>query len=349
MQSSIPELDTSRTAGRQRPIQAPIALLRALEGFLRQRGVTSPVYPRSAGAELQSDPHRMIGLDELQRALERAVEVTNEPALGLHFGLGLSESSFGLLAPLVAHASNLREALGLILQFQSLFGDLGRFRVVERASIVQLRCDFGAPEVAADHRVVELGLSAFVRLLRLYGCTKHQIYRVCFEYARPQHHAAYPLAFGGAERFSQSFSGIELAREALEQPHVLHDAEFHTLILAQARRCVRAHTGHASYAERVRALMRGAPAGQPPEMSQLARRLGLSVRSLRRRLDEERTSYRELTCELTHEAACAMLEDPEFELGSISCALGFSCVSSFNRAFRHRAGVTPSEYRATRL
>ena len=80
-------------------------------------------------------------------------------------------------------------------------------------------------------------------------------------------------------------------------------------------------------------------------MALVSRELGLSVRSLRRRLLEEGTSYRELTQTLQYESACSMLRNPELTLQAIAHALGFADCSTFHRAFMRWSGSTPGAYR----
>jgi AraC-like DNA-binding protein len=62
-------------------------------------------------------------------------------------------------------------------------------------------------------------------------------------------------------------------------------------------------------------------------------------------LEEEGTSFRELTQAALHEAACSMLRNPAVTLQSVAHALGFSDSSAFHRAFRRWCALTPAEYR----
>lgn len=81
-------------------------------------------------------------------------------------------------------------------------------------------------------------------------------------------------------------------------------------------------------------------------MAAAAKPLGLNARSLRRRLEEEGTSYRKLTQEVLYEAACSMLRNSDLTLKSVAHALGFADPTAFYHAFRLWSGLTPAEYRA---
>jgi AraC-like DNA-binding protein len=81
-------------------------------------------------------------------------------------------------------------------------------------------------------------------------------------------------------------------------------------------------------------------------VEQVARRLGLSVRSLQRRLAEEGTSYTELLDGIRHELAVRYFRDSRLSIAQIALLLGYAETSSFDRSFRRWCGMSPSDYRA---
>lgn len=85
--------------------------------------------------------------------------------------------------------------------------------------------------------------------------------------------------------------------------------------------------------------------GGHPTIEKLAKVVGLSVRTLQRRLSATGTTYSQLVDEVRMRAALPLLEDPDILLTEIAYDLGYSHPAHFTRAFRRWAGVTPSEYR----
>ena len=100
--------------------------------------------------------------------------------------------------------------------------------------------------------------------------------------------------------------------------------------------------GERSVAQKVLALM-GQGAAAQEEVAQL---LGCSVATLRRRLTEENTSYRDLRAEHLNMAARRMLAEG-MSLADTADALGFSDARSFARAFHAWNEITPHQYRET--
>ena len=85
-----------------------------------------------------------------------------------------------------------------------------------------------------------------------------------------------------------------------------------------------------------------------PTMHDLARKLGMSSRTLRRHLEHEGTAYPTLVSEALRDHAVRLLGDPAHLIKEVGYALGFATPSAFHRAFKRWTGSSPSEARAGR-
>ncbi|MGB5329605.1 MAG: helix-turn-helix transcriptional regulator [Gammaproteobacteria bacterium] len=83
-----------------------------------------------------------------------------------------------------------------------------------------------------------------------------------------------------------------------------------------------------------------------PTIDDIAERLGISVRTLQRRLKASGLSYSELVEQIRHEQACRLLDKPDANMAAIASALGYIDPSSFSRAFRRWTGMSPRVYRS---
>jgi AraC-like DNA-binding protein len=72
---------------------------------------------------------------------------------------------------------------------------------------------------------------------------------------------------------------------------------------------------------------------------------GTSIRTLRRRLHDEGTTYRDVVSSVRFHAARRMLADKQMKLIDIAYALGYQDPGSFSRAFHTWTGLAPSVYR----
>jgi len=80
-------------------------------------------------------------------------------------------------------------------------------------------------------------------------------------------------------------------------------------------------------------------------LQRTARQLGVSGRSLQRRLADMGTSYSELVAEVRLDTACELLVQSDKRICDIAVRLGFSSASSFNRTFMRLMKIQPGAYR----
>ncbi|NNU17655.1 helix-turn-helix transcriptional regulator [Parvularcula sp. ZS-1/3] len=103
---------------------------------------------------------------------------------------------------------------------------------------------------------------------------------------------------------------------------------------------LRSETKTADFSNKVRMLIeRGAE-----DQSTIARRLGMSVATLRRRLTEEGASFRQIRSDALSVLADQFLGS-EMPLAQVANRLGFSDTRSFSRAYKSWSGVTPNARR----
>jgi len=80
-------------------------------------------------------------------------------------------------------------------------------------------------------------------------------------------------------------------------------------------------------------------------LQRTASQLGLSARSLQRRLAETGTTYTELIAEVRLDTACHLLVESDAPIADIAARLGFAGASSFNRTFVRLMRIQPGAYR----
>ena len=82
-----------------------------------------------------------------------------------------------------------------------------------------------------------------------------------------------------------------------------------------------------------------------PDAKGIARSLGVTPRTLRRRLSAFDASFREIADEVLTQLACRHLRDGQLPVAAIAERLGYAEASSFVRAFCRWTGETPHSYR----
>ena len=82
-----------------------------------------------------------------------------------------------------------------------------------------------------------------------------------------------------------------------------------------------------------------------PTLSDIAKRLGMSSRTLQRRLADSGHTYQKLIDEARRQLAEKLLRRTEYALNEVAFLTGFSDQSAFTRAFKRWAGQTPRSFR----
>jgi AraC-like DNA-binding protein len=86
--------------------------------------------------------------------------------------------------------------------------------------------------------------------------------------------------------------------------------------------------------------------GDRPAIAKVAKSLGLSARTLQRRLGELGTTYQDLLDDVRHRSARRLLMSTSLGIGEVAFLLGYEEVNSFQRAFHVWEGTTPARWRA---
>lgn len=99
-------------------------------------------------------------------------------------------------------------------------------------------------------------------------------------------------------------------------------------------------------AAQVRRALIGVMDGGDSGIDAIARRLGMSTRSLQRRLSEEETSYNDLLAEVRQEFARRYLARGTLTASEVAYLIGFTEPPAFFKAFKRWTGLTPREFQA---
>ncbi len=330
------------TAVSVREPTSSMQVLRGLLHILSLEGVSQEDV--LAGEELDLDARdARLPLSALERIYERALRVTGEPALGLHWVERMSHHTFGPISMLTSNANNLRDALALVTRFGTLFTDQPFLEILEHEDHITLRAlGFHDRSAAVRRFAAEMTVGGTLRMIRsMWEDARPE--RIFFDFEAPPYAQEYARVLGQAPQFGAPNTGMELSRALVDARSPHFDRELNATLTVLAEKRLR-HVGAAqTYATRVRGLL-VARAPMRLKMSAVARALGLSVRSLRRRLTDEGTSYGEVEAEALASVASQLLQEERHSIKEVAHRMGFSDAATFHRAFKRWTGATPSSY-----
>jgi AraC-like DNA-binding protein len=145
-------------------------------------------------------------------------------------------------------------------------------------------------------------------------------------------------------KFAAEGSAIVLTAETFDRPSMHANERIATLHLEFAEQLL-ADAADTSFAAQTRRALAECLEPGPPGLPAIARRLGMSTRSLQRRLAEERTSYKEVLDTLRRDITLEQLQRHDTSIAEAAYLTGFSEVSAFTRAVRRWFDCPPSQLR----
>lgn len=322
--------------------------LAALVGFAGDRSVSAGTVLAGTGLEPGDleDPDLEIDVAMEFRAVANILTaIGDEPGFGLLAGFSVRLPMLGSLGLAMTSSSTVREMVELWVRYADLSFAYTRFTIADAGNVVRVTLDAHTVPPPLRRFAIERDLAAvrtIQRDLLTWDILVHRL-ELTFSYA-PVYEAVGALL--GVHDIVYDRPGAVLTLDAAElrrpMPHANPTLRKQYEQLCEdivARR--RARTGLSG---QVRGLL--ARHGRAADQSTVADELHMSVRTLRRRLAEENTTFRELACETTGILAQELLA-AGFTVNSVANRLGYTSTSAFATAFREWNGQTPGQFART--
>ena len=190
----------------------------------------------------------------------------------------------------------------------------------------------------------ECALAAVTSFLRQSVGTPFSPDRVTFRHPEPatdHHHREF---FGCPVSFGADVDALQLSPAQLSQPTLLADDGLSAYLLTRLDD-LKARTAQRTLVDEVRAAVAASlPDGQPNK-SQIARRLGMSERTLHRHLADHDQTFQSIATRARRDAAESLLRSADHTLAEVAFLTGFSDQTAFTRAFKRWTGQTPAAFR----
>jgi len=286
-----------------------------------------------------ADPATRVPLPVVAEIVSRAQALTGEPALALYLGWQVRLSSHGFLGFAAMTAETLADAAALAVRFASTRTTaLGLALYVEGDTVslvIEERAELGALRELAVISVMVLLWQAGQGLT---GRTLMGSAECAFPV--PEWIAKVPFA-ASIIQFDRPAHRLVFPRALLDLPVKTADQVATQLARAQCERELAA-IADAGLVGRVRAAVEAGAQDLPA----VAKQLRMSTRTVKRRLAERGTTFREVVDDLRRQRALLLIEDRGLTLDDIAGRLGYTETPNFTRAFRRWTGTTPAAYRA---
>lgn len=279
-------------------------------------------------------------------ALWRSIRVlSKDPAAGWKLMSGMESGKFHPTLMAALSARNYGECLERHARYKQLCS-AQEFQFTEQDGELEIETSW--PFVAEEKPpalMIDAVFAILVELGRRGTMMKLDAKRL--ELARPEERGnGLREYFGCAVKFQCAHDKLILNAADVDLPFVTHNEELVQMLAPQFEHQLKTRELKQSTVGSVKWVLRRLLSGSRPDVAVVAKELGMSERTLQRRITEEGMTFRQLLNETRKELIREYLADESVEITEAAFLLGFENTNSFYRAFRTWEGKTPAEWRA---
>ena len=321
----------------------PPNVLVHLTELATRRGISSEPWFAGLGITRQqiNDPTVRVSYRQARTVIARGLKVMRDPALGLLIGRNETIGSFGLLGLAMMTSRNFGEAMSVGIENHKICGSLldVDFAVIDEQTVaVQTWPRFGEIELL-PFLCEELFSSCLAIARELVGPKLIPV-RMEFTYPAPAYIDEYNTTFQCDVRFGAQYNRILVDTQWLEHPLPGYNPLTSRQALALCHQQLRGTSSSDEIVGSVERLLRSR-LREHPKLTEVARTLHLSERSLRRKLADSGRIFREIHDRVRAERALELLHAGQLSVAEIGIELGFSDPREFRRAFKRWTGMPP--------
>jgi AraC-like DNA-binding protein len=323
-------------------------IARLVSARLRGAGIQLAPLLSRAGLTVEQidDPSARLTVQSQIKILELAAEALQDDLLGFHLAQDYDLREIGLLYYVLASSEILADALHRAERYSGINneGILLQARIGKETAIA---LNYVNIDRRADRHQIEFWLVSLVRLCRQLTNRRLVPSRVRVVHQRKKRPAEFKSFLGCEIEFGASVDEMIFPAAVKLMPIVSADPYLSQLLLkyceeALAHRPSHGATLRSSVENAITPLLPHGKAGA----GEVARQLGMSHRTLARRLAAEQLTFSEIQTELKTDLAKRYLRDGDLPISQIAWLLGYREVSAFTHAFKRWTGTPPRQSRA---
>jgi len=278
-----------------------------------------------------------------------ALERSGEPDIGLMVGHVVYFSSMNLHLYMTTICRNLKEYFNVIPSTIRIRGDTGRVLIRPEGDFIRLEWHPANTETAAWRPLTDELLKSSAEIVNGICALSVPVRAAEFSYAAPEDTQALKSAFGERLKFGCEVSCLYFSREVLGYPLIDVGFEPGEDFWAGPRSMLEEPVATDPFLSDARVAIRRALPGGKLTVDSLALELGISRRTLQRRLSALGSNFKLLLQAVREEQSRRYLDDPRLAITEIALLLGYSDQASFSNAFKSWCGCAPTEYRQRQL
>ncbi|MCJ8312963.1 MAG: AraC family transcriptional regulator [Saccharospirillaceae bacterium] len=298
--------------------------------------------------DLFQQQNNLITIEQEQRIWLEAIAVSKNTNFGLHLGKNFHAHAKGhILITLFANSPNMQVALQKMVTYHGLLHGKNRinFQLIQQENFITYQCKFTTSNPIFARHFVESLFSGIVALTRHLSKSSVAPERINFKHNSPDDLLEHQTLLKAPIYFNQQYNELIFAKQDLLHPISMANPEFFELLEKHITTQLRSITSKNVVSEKVKRLLAESILTTPINLTQIAKKLAMSPRTLQGKLKTEGQSFSAIRDQVRKSIAIEFLKDTDEGICDIAFLLGFSEQSTFSKAFKQWTGLPPKQYR----
>jgi AraC-like DNA-binding protein len=329
---------------------ASVAALRQYVRYADAKGIAVDPLFEKAGLKpeiLDSDEGRIDG-EQLQAFIHLLAEHTGNPVLGLETGDYVQPGSYSVLGYITMSCATLGEAVTRIAPYEKLVGDMGTTRLKMKGDSATLIWTCNFTDSVVWPQVVDNVFASWINYARWLAdstdATPLEV-RLRRPSPGPEHEEAYAVRWQCPVQFDAEEDSVTFAQSLLATRLRQPDPLLRKTLEAHALSQLALLDTDTDLTSKVKQSIQKQLADGITRQDMVAEDLGMTSRTLQRKLSQEGVSYQKLLDEVRQQMAEDYLQNTGMSIPDIALRLGYSETTSFHRKFKAATGKTPGDFR----
>jgi AraC-like DNA-binding protein len=297
--------------------------------------------------EVIADPEERLSVRSQIKLLNQAAVALKDDWLGFTMARDFDPREIGLLYYVMASSLTLGDALKRVARYSQITNEALVVRYLEENKFI-IRLNYSGVPRHMDRHQIEFFMYAALRLCRVLTGQNIVPQHFWISHHRSGTNSEMARFVGTAVEFGATADEFALNANAHELPLIHADPYLNNLLLKYCEATLVDRRGNES---QLRIRVENAISSLLPHgrvvVDDVAHGLGMSKRTLGRKLADEGLNFTEILQELRRDLALRYLDDRKLHVSKVAWLLGFNEVSAFTHTFKRWTGKTPSQLRTT--
>ena len=324
-------------------LEVPIVHVRTSIAYMVQEGLPEQALFNLLGLDREqlNQVARMVTVEDYEKLFNYGAEKLGYDDIGFRIGKWRDSGSWSLVGHISNCCENVAQLLQVLKRYETLEGNISTSLLTKDGADISTQW---IAHYKCSHHISEEAVSRWVAFTRKSVTVKTPPKSVHFSHPCNGDIKNYQDFFQCPVYFNSDYTGINFDSSLLQQPLVGFNPELLKLLMGYADMIVDKKQKGADNDLITRFILKRLPE-KVPSIIEAAEHLGISQRTLQRKIKERGTSFKYMVEDVRKEYAFSYLLNTNYKMSYIAQILGYAEQSVFHRAFKRWTGITPGEYR----